>query len=525
MTSKVLITTSGIGSRLGEFTRYTNKCLVRLGDKPIISHIVEMYPAETSFVITLGHYGNHVKEFLCLAYPDRKFEFISVNNFEGPGSSLGNSLLHARSILQEPFIFHASDTVLLGNSSLPRLDSNWVVGAPGNESAEYTSFDISGELISKFHSKGMIGFDYIHIGIAGIFDFEFFWEILAVLNQKNPSNGSISDVDALEAMKNNGFEIRHHRVDNWFDTGNVRSLQQARKACAQQFDVLEKGNESVFFIEKSVVKFFGDEGVNSKRVERSKILRGLVPEVEGYTQHFYKYPYQPGVELSKIASEREVFDLLKWAEVALWIKPEKFQRDEFYENCLNFYKHKTYARTKSFLERNELDDTESKINNLQVPSLKDLLISVNFDDLAIGEPTNFHGDFILDNILKTETGYLLLDWRQDFGGSLSIGDIYYDLAKLNHSFIVNHEVVAEGKFKVDIQGSEVSCEIYRKQSLVESQNALHKFIEQVGLNRMKVDILTSIIWLNMATLHHHPFDHFLFNFGKYSLFKALNNDR
>ena len=51
---KVLITTSGIGSRLGDLTKYTNKSLVRVGDKPAISHIIESYPEDTKFVVTLG---------------------------------------------------------------------------------------------------------------------------------------------------------------------------------------------------------------------------------------------------------------------------------------------------------------------------------------------------------------------------------------------------------------------------------------------------------------------------------------
>ena len=41
---KVLITTSGLGSRLGELTDYTNKSLVRVTDKPAISNIIESYP-------------------------------------------------------------------------------------------------------------------------------------------------------------------------------------------------------------------------------------------------------------------------------------------------------------------------------------------------------------------------------------------------------------------------------------------------------------------------------------------------
>ena len=63
-TYKVLITTSGIGSRLGEITKYTNKALVRIGDKPCISHIIEKYPIESKFVVTLGYFADQVKDFL-----------------------------------------------------------------------------------------------------------------------------------------------------------------------------------------------------------------------------------------------------------------------------------------------------------------------------------------------------------------------------------------------------------------------------------------------------------------------------
>ena len=43
-----------------------------------------------------------------------------------------------------------------------------------------------------------------------------------------------------------------------------------------------------------------------------------------------------------------------------------------------------------------------------------------------------------------------------------------------------------------------------------------------GYDLKKVEILTSIIWLNMAPLHEYPFNNFLFNFGKYNLYKNLN---
>ena len=104
---KVLITTSGIGSRLGEITDFNNKSLVRIGNKPVISHIIESYPSDTNFVITLGHFGSHVKQFLLLAYPEKKIEFVEVDKFKGKGSSLGYSILLAEDLLKFRFIFHA----------------------------------------------------------------------------------------------------------------------------------------------------------------------------------------------------------------------------------------------------------------------------------------------------------------------------------------------------------------------------------------------------------------------------------
>ena len=52
---KVLITTSGIGSRLGNLTEYTNKGLVRVGKKPSISYIIESYPEDVEFVVHSGY--------------------------------------------------------------------------------------------------------------------------------------------------------------------------------------------------------------------------------------------------------------------------------------------------------------------------------------------------------------------------------------------------------------------------------------------------------------------------------------
>ena len=100
---------------------------------------------------------------------------------------------------------------------------------------------------------------------------------------------------------------------------------------------------------------------------------------------------------------------------------------------------------------------------------------------------------------------------------MEVGDIYYDLAKLNHNLVVNHEIVSNGHFSSDVN----NCYILCNSTLVQCTTILHNFITKNGYDLKKVKTLTGLIWINMAPLHEYPFNKFLFNYGKYILTKEL----
>ena len=154
-----------------------------------------------------------------------------------------------------------------------------------------------------------------------------------------------------------------------------------------------------------------------------------------------------------------------------------------------------------------------------------MLRMVDFNYLADTEQRQFHGDFVLDNIVKTAGGYCLMDWRQNFGGLLKAGDMYYDLAKLNHNLTVNHDVVLSNGFTMKVGVHSIVCDIMRKDNLVRCGEVLREFVHAEGLDMKKVELLTPIIWLNMAPLHHHPFNLFLYYFGKLNLWRALQKNK
>ena len=118
--------------------------------------------------------------------------------------------------------------------------------------------------------------------------------------------------------------------------------------------------------------------------------------------------------------------------------------------------------------------------------------------------------------------FCLLDWRQDFAGNLNYGDIYYDLAKLNHGLIISHEIINKNLFEISKTGDTVTYEFFRKQSIVRCQDYFIKWIELKGYDLHKVNILTALVFINNSPLHHFPYNLLLFYQGKSMLADSLN---
>lgn len=521
MKYKVLITTSGVGQRLGELTKYTNKALVRVGKKPAISYVIESYPADTPFVITVGYFADHVKEFLSLAYPDRNIEYIVVDNYADAGSSLGYSMLQAKDSLQCPFIYHASDTIIMTEPPAPV--ENWIGVYKGEDTSQYASWQVVGGKTLLFNDKGAIDFDYIHIGLVGVNDYKKYWETLEQLYKANSTDQTLNDCQVLVKMLAGGSTFKIKPFAEWHDIGNTSALHRTRAQISDHFDNLDKMEESIFLFKDFVIKFFHDEQVVKERVARGQLLGKLVPAIEGVTRNFYRYKYTAGDLYSDVATPADFVKFLDWAKRNLWVKSKEVKDEEFKEICREFYLEKTKKRVQQFLNANKIKDEEHIINGERVPSVSDILGKIDFDWLSDAGQYQFHGDFILDNILKTTEGYCLIDWRHNFGGLLKAGDIYYDLAKLNHNLTVNHEMVNKDLFTVKLEnGNQVKCDIFRKDNLVECQNTLFDFVRKEGYDAKKVRMLSGLIWLNMAPLHHHPFNLFLYYFGKLHLWRTIN---
>ena len=201
------------------------------------------------------------------------------------------------------------------------------------------------------------------------------------------------------------------------------------------------------------------------------------------------------------------------------------QKEEFRAASKNFYKDKTLKRIEAFKLKVGSDADLSIVNGRVIPSVEKLLERVDWDYLSDAIPVHFHGDLQFDNVLSTRNTkakhpFTLLDWRQDFGGITYAGDLYYDLAKLYGGVTMSYPLIKEGMFSFTQSDTSVDYKFFLKSDLVEAKEEIEDFISRKGYDLKKIQILTAIIFLNMAPLHNDPFDRMLYHMGRTMLYKS-----
>jgi NDP-sugar pyrophosphorylase family protein len=515
----VVVPTAGIGSRLFQRTKLINKTMLLLGNKPVISHILEAYPKNTKFLIGLGHKGDQIQEFIKLVYPKKKISFVNIKNYKGPGSSLTHTLKILSKKIKSEFIFHANDSVVSFPKRIyTKYDNIFISKKKIKINNLYRAVQIKNNYFIKKLLDKNFGFEYAYTGISFIKDYKRFKKIINISKKKSGEFQYFQDIF-------NEKKILFQKVKNWHDIGNEQNYIEACKLFEKKI-YLKKYDESIFFHNQKVIKFFVDKNKVRERYERSKYLKNIVPDVINRGNYFYDYKFINGKILSEtLINRNELCSLLNWCSKSLFKKIElsNLENSLFKKDCKKFYFNKTINRISIFRKKTKINDKIYLINNIKVPKFSQLIKKIHWQEIFQGYPAKFHGDFHFENIIKISKGYKLIDWREKFSKNYLYGDLYYDLAKLNHSFIVNHKKIVQKKFKINKIGNNVTIFIEKRLDLIITQKFFYKFLKKNNLNIYVVNILTSLIFLNISPLHHSPYREFLYFLGLDCLKKTIDN--
>jgi dTDP-glucose pyrophosphorylase len=522
MKYKVCILAAGIGNRMDPFTRNVNKSLLPVDFKAVISHIIEKFNVDIEIVIAVGHLKKTVIDYLECAHKNRRFTIVEVDRYTGKGSGPGYSLLQCQDYLDSPFIFFTSDTLVL--EDIPPPVENWLGVSPVTETKYFCTAKILGDMIVSLDDKVISDNKNAFIGVAGVKDYEVFFDSF----KKN------KELKNDELQVSNGFSalIKHDLKPyylTWYDTGNIKGYMNTNKAMSKTdyaFD-FSKSDEFLYFVDNKVVKYFADKLIVQNRYKRSEILQGLCPKIICIKDSFYAYEKEDGKVLYDVLDSQVMYDFIHWIDTNLWgdIEVIDSKLKQFKSACFDFYYQKTLLRINKYHEKHQVKDQSSYINGIKVPSIEKMFSLIDWDYLSDGQISNFHGDLQFDNVLLKDDGdFLLLDWRQDFSGILEYGDQYYDLAKLNGGMQVSYKLIKQGGFSFhENKSGKIFLEHDTPKELLNAREIFKSFLIDKDLNFNKVQVLTSLIYLNMSPMHHEPFNHFIYNFGKLSLYKVLSD--
>ena len=510
------ILAAGKGNRLGDFTKYLNKALLPLAGKAVISHIIDKVSLDSDIVVAVGHKSDTLKQYCLAAHPTRKFTFVDVESYEGPGSGPGQSIECCREFLQRPFYLSTVDCLV--DDEWPALNEDWLGVAEVNDPSQFSTVDTFAGKITHLRNKDPEGYHAAFVGLAGIYSYKHFWRSLR--KSSDPSRET-ELVTAFERCQTYPIGVRAHRL-SWHDTGTVENYQTTRRHFEgdEAFD-FSKTKEVTYIVNDRVLKVFDDAERAQRCIARAESLDGT-PTLTVKERNTFGYEFCPGETLYTVAEDESSSpsELFLWLNSKLWC--ETFDRD-IASSCMRFYREKTLERYAAYKQKKGFDrDRDATVNGVHCRPIEEYLARVNWERLANSAVcSRFHGDLQFDNIIRNnEGGFTLLDWRDSFADLNDVGDARYDFAKLYGGLILPYNVIKRNDFKFNNQNQLITLSWPVSDRLKQYREAFLHFLNFKGVNLADIELLTSLIYLNMAPLHAAPFDELLFNLAK-SRFAAL----
>jgi len=508
---KVCILAAGIGSR-NKCIEGLHKALLPLNNKPVISHIIDSFPQDMEIVIALGYKQKQLLSYLEEVHTSKNITYVTVDNFDKSGSGPGYSLYQCKNHLQEPFIFTSVDTLL---DEFPvSVDSNWIGTSNIDEkkSSSYCLVSVDNETVKDlYYGSGNLAF----VGTAGVKDYKTFW------NNLEKTLLSVNEIQVIPALQS----LTNIKAINsvWYDTGNIESYYNTKKVYNNDI-VAPKNNETIFLDNNLVIKYFSNSKKNLSRVERVKFLNDCTPDTTYLNDNMYCYEYINGALLSNITNVEIMREFFSFCDSKLWLK--KNRDDIFISNCRSMYEFKTKSRINELID-SDLDKIRF-INGLEVQPIRTIYEKIGWGQIYNNAlPVSFHGDLQPENIIYNNERFFLIDWRESFGNSLEVGDIYYDLSKLYHGLDINGTLMNSKNYFYNIEDKSANIGYNIKSNLIDLKDTLKTFVIEKGLDWYNIRLLGALHYLNICTLykdfHNGEYGRFLFLYSKYLLQNILQN--
>ena len=226
---KAVILAGGFGSRLGDISKKIPKPMVKIGKKPIIEHIIDIYLKNgvKEFYIALGYKSNIIKKHFSKKYKDTKIHLIDT----GISSMTGGRLKRMSKFLKdETFLLTYGDG--LSNVNIKKMikfhkkNNKLVTVCAVRPPPRFGGLKIKNNLVTKFEEKKPMNEGWINGGFF-IMESKFLKYIKndRTILEREPLE-KITKLNQLQAYKHNGFWMC---MDTKRDRDRLIELDKSKK--------------------------------------------------------------------------------------------------------------------------------------------------------------------------------------------------------------------------------------------------------------------------------------------------------
>ena len=208
---KIVILCGGLGSRLSEETKIKPKPMVKIGNKPILSHIIGLYEnfGYNDFILALGYKGNYIKNY------------FSKKNRGGPKLKLVDTGAHTMTggrLLKLKKYFDKNETFMLtygdglSNQNMKKLlnfhirNGKIATMTAVRPPARFGELKLKNNKVIKFEEKPQVSKNWINGGF-----FVFNYKIFSFIK----NNKTMLEREPLEKLAKNGELAAYKHYGFW----------------------------------------------------------------------------------------------------------------------------------------------------------------------------------------------------------------------------------------------------------------------------------------------------------------------
>lgn len=469
MAYNVVIPCSGPGSRSSSYSKF-HKALVRVKNQAVISHIIDSYPHANTIYVMLGHNGNYIREYLdhC-EYPNIKY--IEIENWqESQYASLRQLPLD---VFKQPFYLNSCD--------------NWTTTTP--ITTENTTFFCEPDNIEYYDTVDSKAF----AGIGYVADPALWRDALFKLDATR------NDYLIYEQLPN----LQHVNLPDWYDVGNTESLKVTLSHFTDDFELLDKSHQEIYYVKDRVIKLF-KKPVENLIDSLTKNLAYPHPNNIKFTERGLSYSYVDGDTNVKGQQFTALFD----NQCKLW---DFCITNNSTHNASEIWQIKTFERFDKMIKNYPEFSKPIIINDVVIDPIRTVEL-IDWQTVNQGIYGPCHGDLNLDNIIIDNNNIFYIDHRPGL-----VTDIFYDISKFYHSLHLNNHNLTTYNLSYSDNKYTFNIDIDDQRILVFKNSEIYK------QHHKKIELGVGCVWLSMAPLNvSHDLNRFLFLYAIKHLYEVTN---